>query len=573
MAPIKTPHAAVIVWNYEDRLSSRGLNSSSKEEAINEIIISTISLISISTNKAKSDPVGSFNLTLAPTRNWVSVLTPGSWCAILMSNDPMSEQSFNKVQPTQLKMLGRIDAVRANVSIDGSGTRSTTYSVQGRDWGQIFENIIYVDPIVQDPSGLGETHANALYVQLVHAVYDNNDSPNRITIPDNLNLIMSVLGRPLRLPPTNRLAKATHEVTLPEEAISFLNVGILPHIRAATRVNQDGTNSSVKFTDLLSLVWGPLNGSNEDEYDTSSPQQTGLGWLNAGSFVGQNTIWSILQDNCNYAMNELFTDLHWKGDSPDFRLYSRIKPFSYTDDPISPDLIDTAMRSKFQNIPSHILNVDSIIGVNAGVNWADKFNFIEIKPDLNELSVLGVTLKDKSQAFQGGNSTSNVFNREGFRPIFFSIKQLPFDTTATDKELDTSLLQKWVNLAKEWYFDCHKFLNGTVTLYGSNEYIPVGDNIMFDAKVIGVTPNYNSQSKTASSNTIYVLAHVESVQNTFSVDADGVRTFQTTINFVRGILVNEQKQLIGTGTIDNLASLLNKDDSKNSTTVVSSKDE
>jgi hypothetical protein len=102
-------------------------------------------------------------------------------------------------------------------------------------------------------------------------------------------------------------------------------------------------------------------------------------------------------------------------------------------------------------------------------------------------------------------------------------------------------------------------------MHGSSEYIPVGDNIMFDAGLIGVTPNYNSGS--VKKTNIYVLGHVESVQNSFSVGADGSRSFQTTIQFVRGIFVDEHKGLIGEGTMDSLANVLTKADSINSKTI------
>jgi len=580
MALIKTPHAAVIVWNYEDRISAKGFSSAFvKDTKINEIIISKISLMSISTTKSKSDPVGSFNFMLAPTRNWVATLTPGSWCAILMSNDPITKESIQAAQPTQLKMLGRIDAVRTNVSVDDSGARLTTYSVQGRDWGAVFENAVYVDPIVQDPSELGGTQANALYQQIVASVFDNNGDRNILSVSKNLYTIMSVLGHPLRLPETDRLFKATHEVSLPDEVVTFLYGSALGKNNFSDSQPIDFTDKprdyvtaapSTKFMDLLSLIWGPLREEGEDDYDHSNPYQTGSGWLDPGTLVGQHTIWALLQENCNYAMNELFTDMSWKNGAPEFRLYSRIKPFSYTDDPAS-EKIDRAMRSKFQNIASHLLDDESIVSVSAGVNWADKFNFLEIKPDLNELQVLGVTLKDKSQAFPGNNSASLVFDREGFRPMIFSVKQLPFVIDGPGRLIDSSLLQKWVLLAQEWYFDSHKLLNGTLNLHGTKEYIPVGDNIMFNAKLIGVTPNQNSSAN--NDEEIFVLAHVESIQHQFSVDNEGARSFQTSINFVRGILVNKHKQLIGSGTIDDLASKLSKVNSKNNVTVVPSEEE
>jgi hypothetical protein len=232
------------------------------------------------------------------------------------------------------------------------------------------------------------------------------------------------------------------------------------------------------------------------------------------------------------------------------------------------------MRSKFQFVASHLLNTEAVINVGAGTNWADKYNFLEIKPSLNELHLLGTILKDRSQAYQGDNTSSDIFSREGFRPIIFSIKQLPFNVKGSSEPFRVADLEKCVHLAQEWYFDCHRLLNGKVVMHGSSEYIPVGDNIMFDAKLLGLTPNYNSASTTteaiytAPPETIYVLAHVETVQHSFYIDSDGARSFRTTISFVRGILVDRQKKLIGSGTIDTLASSLSYSNSRNSETTI-----
>lgn len=553
MGLIRTPHAAVIVWNYDDRVSVDGITNSF--DKVNELIISTVSLMSISTYKSKGDPVGNFNFMLAPTRNWTSVLTPGSWCAILMADTPLDKSSFQKAKHDQVKMLGRIDTVRVDVSVDSDGARSTRYIVAGRDWGSIFSNIVYVDPLVQDPSDQGKTMANALYQQFSQNVFSANNDVLKLTVPKNLQTILSVFGGPIKLPETERLAKATHDISLPSGVSNYFNF-------------VDGLNTeskSTSITKLLNLVWGPLK--NEDDYDNSSPDATGTGWLDPGAMTGQHPLWSILQENCNHAMNELYPEIRWIHENPQLRLYARIKPFSYTNTPAAPDQIDPQMRSMFQNIYTHKLDDESIINVNAGTNWADKYNFLEIKADINELQVLGMLLKARSQAYQGTNSTSEVFDREGFRPIIFSIRQLPFNVQSAKDPLNADLISKWVHLAKEWYFDSHKLLNGTIVLTGRGHYIPVGDNIMFDAGLIGVTPNYNSGSP--KKDPIYVLGHVETVQNNFSISADGDRSFQTIIQFVRGIFVDAQKRLIGEGTIDTLASALSKNDSKNNVSVLS----
>lgn len=558
MSLIKTPHAAVIVWNYRERISTEGYSYKTvdgsrflgMETVINETIISTLSLISISTSKSKSSPVGTFNLVLAPTRNWTAVLTPGSWCAILMSNEPIVEIDFKEVNATQLKMIGRIDAVRTNVSVDDSGARSTSYSVQGKDWGSIFENTLYVDPMIQDPSDNVKGQSSLAYQLLLNDNLDSNGDYNNLSVIDNITKILSILGRPLHVDLTSRLFKVTHEVTLPKELVDFLYK----------------ESTSVDFMKLLKTITGPLKKEGEDSYDQSKPSMTGISVLVPSSLIGQHSLWSVIQEHSNHALNEVFAEMRWDINKPEFRLYCRIKPFSYTEDPAS-SKTDTDMRSMFQNIYSHLLDTEAVMNISAGVNWADKINFLEIKPDYND-SVSGQLFQDKSQAFQGNNDGSDVYSREGFRPLIFPIRQLPFKTENEKEGIDFSILEKWVLLAKEWYFDSHKFLNGTVTLYGSDEYIPVGDNIVFDAELIGVTKNYNSEAE--HEDAVFVLAHVESVRNGFSVGSDGTRSFQTTVDFVRGILVNKSKQLIGSGTIDNVANALSENDSKNSTTVYSS---
>jgi hypothetical protein len=75
-----TPHAGVIIWNYNDRV---GADDHGDVNKVDEIIINTTSLMSIATKKNKSTPAGSFEFYLAPTKNWVSIITPGSWCVLL----------------------------------------------------------------------------------------------------------------------------------------------------------------------------------------------------------------------------------------------------------------------------------------------------------------------------------------------------------------------------------------------------------------------------------------------------------------------------------------------------------
>ena len=158
---VLTPHAAVIVWNYADRIGSEGV---SDLNGVEETIISTLSLVSIQTAKTKGNPVGTFQLTLAPFKNWVSTINSGSWCAILMSNKKITPESLQKADPSMVKMVGKIESVRCETQQVGD-ERQTRYLVSGSDWGHIFNNILYVDNLLaaqNDPRLQGNGAAVAL---------------------------------------------------------------------------------------------------------------------------------------------------------------------------------------------------------------------------------------------------------------------------------------------------------------------------------------------------------------------------------------------------------------------------
>ena len=551
---IETPHAAVKIWNYVDRITDQGALAS-QANVVKEEIISTLSLMSIQTSKTKGDPVGTFNFMLAPTRNWVSVITPGSWCVILMGNEPITKESLEVADKKLVKMFGRIDTVRCTVSVDDSGARQTRYLVSGQDWGGIFNNIFYVDPLIASPSDKKGQQGNSLYVQLVNNLLSKNNTPTMFDIRGNLQTLLSIFGEPLNLPDTGRIGKPTHKMAFPEAAVKFFGF-----------IDAQGTASTnVDLTKIITLQSGSLN-TVEGVYDEKIRE--GNGWLNPFSMVGQHSLWSLLMDNCNYALNEMYPEMRWLEESPQLTLYSRIKPFSYQETPI--DGIDMQLRSKFQNVVSHRLNDDTITEVNAGTNWKDKFNFIEIKPDISELPIHDVHTKFKAQAFQkgpGGAASTDIFDREGFRPLVFSIKQLPINIGGkTSDMIDVDLLSQWAHMLQEWFFDSHRLLNGKITMTGSSEYIPVGDNVIFDAELVGVSHNYNSAAKSVFRP--FVLAHVESIQHMFTVAEDGAREYKTTIQFVRGIIVDNTKALIGGGTIDTLSTDLQESDSLNSITTI-----
>lgn len=784
---LTTPHAAIKIWNYLDRVQATG-SAHSSAAGINDVkeeIISTVSCSSISTTKAKSNPIGTFNFTLAPTRNWTAAITPGSWCAVMMSNEPITENDFKYANPKLVKMIGKIATVRTSVTTNPDGARVTQYLVAGEDWGHIFEDVLYVDPLIIGTEEDANSMGNSIFQQLI-PILAPGGSPTIASVRNNLQQLLNCVGEMISAEGKveGRLAKNSHSLLMPKGMRTFLF--------------GEEDKGSERFMTRIKLISGALRAT-EGKYDVQVPD--GDGFIDPMSLIGTNNIWQVLQDNGNYAINELFNDILWTSEGPQFTLYNRVKPFAFREEPISDKTV--SLRSKFRLLPTHRLDPVTIKSVNVGTNWRDKFNFVQIQPIFQDFKSWENLILQKVQAWD--RKGQDVFNREGFRPLVFSVKQLPctkhevtilpitgatdsevnydapspttpaapgtrklvegfyrgnsfalticsidgaakgncwvadqasVDTqmwfnearqaglmwginasyrttkeqqhevttqpklaaavgfsphqsgrgldiqpfmhatavkciskegmlildqleaignkygwvrdarsfkgpsptefnfvngkavpvnmpadndepwhftyhrwtpekrdpfvpptmptitvagvtrpgatddksaakptgTTTTWEVDPLAMEGWTGLLQEWYFDTHRLLNGQIVMTGSSEYISVGNNIMFDAELLGVKPNYNYASAADPSKKYYLLAHVECVKNSFQVGDDGARTFQTVIDFVRGIIVDENKNLVGDGALDTINTLPTEDLLNDRTVVTTSHD-
>ena len=549
---INTPHAAVIIWNYNDRLSSLKTTTSTIN-SVNQVILSTVSCVSIRTSKSKVSPAGSFEIVLAPNRDWVSQITTGSWCTILMSNKPITQDQISNADPDFVKMIGKIEAVRVDVVVNDEGARQTRYVVTGTDWGYIFNNTLYIDNLIasaSDPTNQGNTIAIALQKQL----FGDGNTPQSFKVADNLVALMGIFGAssPGLVEAShsiNRIDKSVYDFLIPTEMSQYFNF-----------VDGDGkVNQSTKLSDLLGLLVGRLTA-----YDTYEDTNESFGFIDPFSLQGTNTFWQILMDNSNPALNEMYNEIDWDKDDtgkvgPSLTIFNRIKPFSYQTTVPVPDLA-SKLRSPFTLLKTHVIDNVMVMNINVGTNWRDKYNFVEIRPLFQDFNILAGWTGQKSQG-----SDPVAFNREGFRPYIVGTKQFPVSPSSSTAQYTADLLTSWVQLLKEWYFDTHRLLNGTLTMKGTTEYIGVGNNILFEAGLINPTMNLNSGAN-QNTQTNYILAHVENVEHSFTVSDDGARTYTTVIQFVRGILVNNSNgnfTVVGSGSLDQLASDLQNDQYKN----------
>lgn len=587
--PVKqrTPHAAVLIWNYEDRL---GVEDSPDALEVNTIagnvIISTVSLISITTKKGKGEPTGKFELNLAPTRNWVSEITSGSWMVILMSQKPITKADLANASPEKVKFFGKIESVRFNTAIidPESGARGSAYTVSGVDWGHIFENNVYIDPFIEKENN---TLGSATYIGLFDKVIGVNNRSSITSSRSNLLNLIQILGLPFdegvnkQASVVNRVAKIDYSFALPTEVQQYF-----------------GFSGGSNIVNSLELVTGKL--SDQDIYEDVAES---FGWIDPASLRGINTMWQLMIDNSCSVLNEMYTDLRWEPDSdtPVLALYNRIKPFAFratsdtekriakalkqenfgattavaADSQNQADIVLAQVKnlmSRFQLIKSFDIPLEEIIDFNAGTNWRDKFNFAEIKPGWQMTDLLANWVKTVAQT-----ADVRAFAREGFRPLIVTSKQFPNFSLGGKPDnplgININLLAGWKQLLREWYFDTHRLLNGTMTIVGQNQYIEVGSNIRVDVNILGKTRNHNQgalNTKGGAARDAFLLAHVESISHNFRVNPlDGARTYTTNINFVRGILVSANGSLIGEGKTDSKNSAESEDQYKNTNNVIS----
>ena len=536
------PHAYVLIWNYKDRIIADG---ATEPHEIEQVIINSASLLSISTSKTKSSPAGTFEISLAPTFNWIARITPGSWCVINMSQSKIVENisgsNLGNANPKEFKMLGRIDSVRVVVSVDSqTGARLTNYVVTGQDWASVFNTRIYIDPVARN-NNLDRLSAvgHAARILFDEALLDWIGKKD-VALPSPSNVIEAIIelwGNPIKDISaavddirTNLNESNNRKIQTDLTITSQSQFKIPSELSRYMGFKSKGGDAAVCISSILTRYEGVLDGKDQYSGDTREAH----GFPDPASFYGINSFWQLLVDNCNAALNELVADVRWEGDKPALALYKRIKPFANrktfigtrSEDP--PTTHVTKNLSLFKNIRQIIIDKNDVLTINAGTNWRDKVNFIEIQPQQNLLRVnLETQVKLDAQTVD-----LLAFERDGFKPLLQRVNYMPYDG-GTPAPLAAT---EWKYLLREWYFNTHNMLDGSMSIIGQDRYIQVGDNIKVDAGILGTGPFNIGQDNQRQS---FLLAHVESISNQFGVDPNtGARTFITTIAFVRGIIVD-----------------------------------
>lgn len=548
------PQAVVLVYNYLDRQGDYNLKVNRRDSIERVHLVSD--LIEVQTSKSKSQPAGTFAIRLAPTYNWVTKLTPGSWLSIHMTpNYSGNYLDLENYDSKHLKMIGRIDTVQMQISVNQeTGARETSYVVSGRDWGQVFDSTLYIDPAAA-------ISGDSPLSQILRAGFDKKivqENDLQLSTTNLLKFFIDIWGIQGNFPKFKETYRPQTEGTplnvdklipeakfyLPKELVSAMSLQKSKGSRSNTIANN------------INLQVGKLIGI--DKYDGIGGE-TG-GFPDLGSVLGGNSLWQIFNAHCGGVVNELVTDFRWDQNSLALTLYKRVKPFLLEMNSETNKGQGKKISSSFFYLQKTHINSDLIINLQAGTNWRDKVNFLEILPGITTTIPGFGNIQPMVKASGSSEGDTVSFGRDGFKPLLFTSKAIPFEGGTPVSPLGEKMAE-WIPVVKQWYFNTHKMLNGTVVISNQEDYISVGSNISIDGDLF--SQSYHVAGDTSRGKNIKLLAHVENVTNSFTVGNDGARNFTTTVSFVRGVYTDPKCKKLLNGSesygIDNDEKKLKQD--------------
>lgn len=424
-----------------------------------------------------------------------------------MTSDKVSDTELFSFGKKSLKMIGRIDSVRMSMKVNqATGARETYYLLVGKDWGQVFESILYIDPLVK-----GEINSAwiSMFEQSVKELFDKETTEGGLRSTSLLTkIILQLWGRTSiakNIVGVGTFLNTTSPFLIPDELSKDLQV----------------SSKSLSEFVIENLKTGRLIGYNKYSGD-SDPETFGLPLENV--FKGANSVWQILSAHICQEINELFCDLTWESDKTKMTLFKRVKPFGL--DTESYESITPQTVSKFLNLHRTMIPKELILSLDCGDNWRDKINAIEVLPGIPPGRAPNEAGQPLSKS-EAQTADLNALKREGLRPLFMQPQFFP----STNGMFYAVINWKFTFI--DWYFNTHKMLNGNVMFTGLSDYITVGTNIMLDSSVFVKAPNVVGQKIDSK-----FVAHVESVSYTFSVDSNGARSYYCGVNFIRGVFAN-----------------------------------
>ncbi len=467
--------------------------------------------------KNKGAAAGSFTFRLDSSKDWKTIIKPGSWCAIFMSNDgdlslpeareitndDLPNVSKSKIKKERLRALCYIERVVVHGIVDEKGVIDTSFEISGRDIGIVYEDT----DIWFNYFKFEERQVRALAEKLTFT--------NSNTIAELLDVSHDLFYAPDKVLKSKK--KAALELTevgtqwlLPKEMLSLLDI---PH-------------SGPSF-------WGNIK--NVKNFGTTLCR---IPITNPLDYVNGNA-WEKLKQFSIPELHELFVELNSEG-NPEliFRpipwgikkggyptIYGRLK-----DNPLL--YLDLIKRDRID------INAIDILDYTTGEDNHNRYNhfFTTAQSTLNipesNIAILENITSPAGKKFPFIEKGS--VQRHGFRPMHVDINTFSFATEKLGSDPkngqpDAKLLVEYNELIFDLWNNAIFFESGNASIIGKND-IRIGRPIVFGKDV-----SYNADK----------AFYIEEYTDEFSIGENGVTEWKQDLQLTRGIEIADLENLRG----------------------------
>ncbi len=352
--------------------------------------------------KTMGIPYGEFSLELANVNNFYRIISPGDWILIYLNNGtaPSPKES--------LRCIGTVSRVSKKTTIANDGTKTTTWSISGYDFGKFLHTGKF---FVNNLLAQGEEAQATIVGQSKYFEGSSSDLVKRF-------MGFFFQDRPSDLTQLN--ASFNNYIVAPKALLQYLKIPI----------------SGKTFFSLVD--------TNKYVYDNSGQELTIKLTLEP-----QMTFWTLLRSISNPAINELYFDIYFDGQKECPAMVFRPYPFclpNYTNGGI--------YNKQFVSLNSVSISTAEIIDDALGVSDAERFNifFIQSESDgTGEIESAGeVPLIDVASSNRHGNSVLAQATR--------------FCDCGVGK---LERLLEWQALMAHWHENNHLLNSGAITINGN----------------------------------------------------------------------------------------------------------
>jgi hypothetical protein len=508
-----------IRWNVRDTLNTDAEPFDVRKPLV---VYNDATNIRVSMSKSSKTPTMSATL-MGGDINYSTAVHPGDLVFVNILDwgshaVKVAEKAFN-LQPINgihdgFKGFFKVQAVTRNLVTSEDGHKTYYYTVSAAGFTEFDSTYLY-NPAIQDAF---KQDAQALFMSLVGEYYSDK-LKQTVSIETILqDLFQILIGKSPR----------SNNVKVP-------NYGNL-HYRIPTSVGQLLGKKDAKYVcDIYNLITGIWSGGSKSAaltessgfnpnitptsetaniYNTNIPLQ---GWrIIAPENWNYKTVWSILNDNLNNTLNEMYVSYRISPDSNSVMptIIARQKPFS------NPNFVPPAGYSvtKFTELPRWKITPEMVKSAQFYKNEALRTNFVQVfTRNLAELTNENMATNIAERNFV---QDAEDIQRHGLKP-YITTSNFDFPVNGDVKVR----AKEWTQIVADWVINGHLKEAGTIQCVGIEEPIAVGDNIEFD-------------------NVVY---HIESIDHVWQIMRNGNKQFITNINVSYGIdLRSNSSQIVFT---------------------------